>query len=325
MKNTTNIKLIKMSNLRMLISIFNDNYGPDFLKNLIIDKCVVSGSLLPNFAIGKRNFNDIDIYCPKECKNLEEYIETKLGGIKQTSPDYFDNFGNPIICVKYITHYKPINIIYTPCSNKEEIKLYITRISDLTICTSWFDGNEYWLHPDALNGVAHPINIKSLSIFLEGDEFTTSAKFNTPNEMYDYYVTKRIIRARKYEKIGFVVDMNTVPTEQILSLEEKIKTFNEETSNKVKERVFFMFFLYKLNLDRNHYNIIYTGDSEKFEDIVEDVQNSYSGYELKKISKKTVNFRNFPPLKLWSSLFEEWSSKNEHLLGNWKETIDRNL
>lgn len=314
-----------MSNLAMLISIFKDNFGYKFLEHVINDDCLVSGSLLPNFGIGKREFNDIDIYCPKICPNLEHYIEEELGGKLIICSDYFDMNNNMIRNVKYVTPYKPINIIYTNCSNSDEIKYYISRISDLTICISWFDGREYWLHPDVLRLVAHPINNKTIDQLIDGYEFNSTTESRTPEELYQYYIFKRKMRAVKYAELGFVIDMDHTLSKTELERVERSKEFNSKYEKLAKQAIFFCFYLYKLNCKRSEYNIIYTGTETSFPKMIEDLPTNFSSGKLKTISDKSINFRNFPPLKNWSASYSDWEKENQWKLLQWKEFVDKTL
>lgn len=299
-------------------------FGSRFLSSLRNSGCVVSGSLLTCCYSMKLYKNmDIDIYSPPECQVLIDYILNTIGGIRYVCTDYTDTNMNAIRTEKYVTKFLPINIIYTNCSSVDEICDYISRISDLTICRSTFDGSNLHLDPDLLNGVAHSINAISFDEFRS--KYNEDENSRTPENAYSDYMEKRLIRIAKYKSRGFAID--SPKNKDIIKKLRHNEDFSRNVQMKIIERMMRLCHCCEINL-RGNVSILYTASVEELAENLSKRIQHFTPYEINQFRDKQklkLNKKNFRIVLLWSDFYKNWKTENLEILTRWETAIYRNI
>lgn len=183
---------------------------------------VIGGSFIINTILEEKwRVGDIDIYCnynPDENiynHPLNIWIINELGGFMDRCYNYFGHLSCDFI-LKNIT----INVIYI--QNNLQIQKYIEETSDLTICTSLYNGFFTSYHSDLLNRIATKIN-------------SHLKPENNPEDEYNF-IFKRMIRCIKYKLRGFEIE-NFTYTNENLAQHNSYFIQLEKRRNKIRDKI----------------------------------------------------------------------------------------
>ena len=300
-------------------------YGKEFNAIYKNEKGVIGGSFVLS-TVTRSNWlhQDVDIYVGEKCDELEAYIKDDLGGIPIFNDEYEGISGNVIKCSKYLTQTLPINIIKTGLKGRKEIREYIAKISDLTICTSCHDGFKTLIHPHVFTRIAQSINEKMQEDFIPKEVNDKRCADMMSFFRFQDYRKKRKVRVLKYTKRGFtIMNISLSETDNIL-LDDHISNCTQ-AEQAIQTKIFRLISMIEMNCEGE--NIIYNGNHKLlFENLRCLHPHCISiAQGVTSLEGEKVTYEMFPFLKFWKIRYDKWCETHSEILDSWKEIMFDNM